>query len=94
MEEDEVDAKPCVVDAKPALAAQEGKIVAQLQEEVGEAVDEGSSKSDSEYSSLRSRNSRTKGSLIASSGVTASLGWEVSAFSSMAALFCESAMRS
>jgi hypothetical protein len=41
MEEDEVDTEPCVVDAKPALAAQEGKIVAQLQEEVGEAVDEG-----------------------------------------------------
>jgi hypothetical protein len=52
------------------------------------------SNSDSEYSSLRSRNSRTNGSLMASSGVTKSLGSKFAAFSSMAALFCESAMRS
>ena len=40
MEENEVDAEPFVVDAKPALAANEGKIVAQLQQEIGEMPDE------------------------------------------------------
>lgn len=40
MEENEVDAKPSVVDTEPALAAKKGKIVAQLQEEVGEPLDE------------------------------------------------------
>ena len=40
MKEDEVDTKPCVVDTKPALAAKEGKIITQLQEEVGETLDE------------------------------------------------------
>ncbi len=40
VKEDEVDAKPCVVDTKPALAAKEGKIVAQFQQKVGEALDE------------------------------------------------------
>jgi site-specific recombinase XerC len=39
-------------------------------------------------------NSRTNGSLMASSGVTKSLCYELSACSSMAALFWESAIRS
>jgi hypothetical protein len=34
VKEDEVNTKPGVIDTKPALAAYEGKIIAQLQEEV------------------------------------------------------------
>jgi hypothetical protein len=40
VEENEVDTKPCVIDAKPALAAKKGKIIAQFQQKVGEAVDQ------------------------------------------------------
>ena len=40
MKEDEVDTKPGVVDAKPALATEKGKVIAQLQEEIGEVLDE------------------------------------------------------
>src|SRR5579872_2265080 len=40
MEENQVDTKPCVVDTKPALAAKKRKIIAQLQEKVGKAVDQ------------------------------------------------------
>ena len=40
VKEDKVDTKPCFVDAKPALAAKEGKVIAQLQEKVGEMPDE------------------------------------------------------
>jgi len=40
MEEDEIDAKPVVVEAKPPLTANEGEIVAQLQQEIGEVLDE------------------------------------------------------
>ncbi len=39
MEEHEINTKPGVVDTKPALAADEGKIIAQLQEEVHEVLD-------------------------------------------------------
>jgi hypothetical protein len=40
VKEDEVDTKPGIVDTKPSLAAKEGKIVAQLQEEIREVLDE------------------------------------------------------
>jgi hypothetical protein len=40
VEENEIDAKPSVVDAKPALATEEGEVVARLQEEVCEVLDE------------------------------------------------------
>ena len=40
VKEDEVDTKPGVVDAKPTLATEERKIVAQLQEEICEMLDE------------------------------------------------------
>ena len=40
MEKHEIDAKPIVVEAQPALTAHERKIVAQLQQEIGEVLDE------------------------------------------------------
>ena len=40
VKEDEIYTKPGVVDTKPGLAAEEGKIIAQLQEEVREVLDE------------------------------------------------------
>ena len=53
-----------------------------------------SSSSDSEYSSFSPRNSRTSGSLISCSAVTASSGFASAPFASIAALFRESAVRS
>ena len=41
VEEEQIDAKPCVVQPQPALAADEGEVVAQLQQEVGQVLDEG-----------------------------------------------------
>jgi hypothetical protein len=40
MEENEIDAKPVVVEAEPTLTAHECKIIAQLQQEIGEVLDE------------------------------------------------------
>jgi ADP-ribosylglycohydrolase len=68
---------------KYSMAALTPDVIANFQDE-----------SDSEYSSLSSRNSKTNGSLMASSGVIVSPGSAVSAFWSIAALFRESAMRS
>jgi len=39
VEENEVDAKPIVVDAKPALPTDEGKIITQFQQKVGEVFE-------------------------------------------------------
>ena len=41
MEKHEVDAKPRVVDAQPPLPADEREVVAEFEQEVREAVDEG-----------------------------------------------------
>ena len=39
MEEDEINTKPVVVETKPPLAADEGEVVTQLQQKIGEVAD-------------------------------------------------------
>jgi hypothetical protein len=72
VEEEKIDTKPSVIQSKPLLPSEKSKVVAQLQQKIGEVVDECSSRSDSEYSSFSPRNSSTNGSLTASSAVMAS----------------------
>ena len=94
VEEEEVDAIPLVADAQATLATDEGKLAAQLEEEGLEVVDERLSRSFSEYSSLRPRNSRTSGSRTSSSALRASPGFVSAPLESMAALFLERPVRS
>ena len=72
VKEQQIHPIPLVTDAQGPLPAHEAEIPAEFQEEGLQAPDQCLSSSLSEYSSLRPRNSRTKGSLIASSGSTAS----------------------
>ena len=54
MEEEEVDPIPLVADAEPLLTPDEGEVAAQFEEEDSSFLMRASSRSCSEYSSLRS----------------------------------------
>ena len=74
MKEQQVDSIPRITDPQPPLPAHESKVSAQFQQETFQVPDQASSKSVSEYSSFKPKNSKTSGSLISSSGDTASAG--------------------
>ena len=88
MEEEQVHAIPFVVNTQPALATDKGEVIAEF-----ERI-RASSRSVSEYSSRRPRNSRTSGWRISSSALTASPGRTFMPLASMAALLRERAVRS
>lgn len=70
MEKEQIDSEPCVVDPESLLPPEKCEVVSEFEQKISEVLDQGLSRSVSEYSSFKSRNSRTKGSLIASSGAT------------------------
>lgn len=94
VEENKIDAKPVVVEAEPPLTADESEIVAQLQQEVGEMPDECLFQIRFRILVLKVQKFEDEWALMASSGVIVSDDSGVCAFSSMAALFLERAMRS
>lgn len=94
MEEQQINPIPRLVDAKPPLPPDKGEAIAKFEQKILQPSNQGLFRSDSEYSSLRSRNSSTYGSLIASAAVTASAGVGTAPLTSIAALFFDSAVRS
>ena|ERR1035438_3016 len=64
MEEKQVDAIPFCADTEPPLARNEREIVAEFQKESSSSLISAFSRSDSEYSSFRFKNSSTNGSRI------------------------------
>ena len=67
VKEKKIDAIPFAADAQPALATDEGKVAAELEQELLKVSKSASSRSLSEYSSFSPRNSRTSGSRTSSS---------------------------
>jgi hypothetical protein len=88
--EEEVYPVPFVANSQSALPSDKGEVAAEFQKEVLKLQYQGFFQVVLEYC-LSPRNSRTKGSLISSSGVTASSGKAFSPFLSIAALFLERA---
>ncbi len=69
MKKEQVDAIPLVGDAQPPLPRKKGKVAAEFQEKFLQTMNQGFLQSVFRVFVLRSRNSRTKGSLISCSGV-------------------------